>query len=274
MEQRKALPLLAALLLAVIFMAACGQSTPATPAAAALALSPSPTTIPPTGTPTAVPATETAVAPSATAVPPTSTPEPTDTATAVPPTSTPTAEPPTATPVPPTATSVPPTAVPRPTLAPTPAALLKVDWKTGIEYIPRNGTSNWCQMHNQYHNNSGADVSFQATPYSSVGSTPNAKYSGYDPIFGIANPDGFINAWRVGGWYSKMLGWPNGIPGLPPDIKAGTVSDDWTWYSVAATNGEYCRFVYVKFKGQISAAEYSAKGDLVNPNATLPAGAP
>jgi phosphatidylserine/phosphatidylglycerophosphate/cardiolipin synthase-like enzyme len=71
-----------------------------------------------------------------------------------------------------------------------------------------------------------------------------------------------------------IFGWPNGIDKLPPDpIKGGTTSDDWTWYSFAQKNGEYCRFVYVKWKGQISAAEYSPEGKLINSNATLPPGA-
>ncbi len=106
------------------------------------------------------------------------------------------------------------------------------------------------------------------------GQTPTNTYSGYGPIFGVANPDGTIKQWRVAGWYSKLFGWPNGIPGWPYDLKANTLSDDWTWYSIANRNGEYCRYVYVKYQGQVSAAEYAPKGELVNTNAKLPPGAP
>lgn len=98
---------------------------------------------------------------------------------------------------------------------------------------------------------------------------------GYDPVFGVANADGSINRWGLGGWYAKALGWSNGIEKFPPDpIQAGTTSDDWTWYSIAGLNGEYCRYVYVKWNGTINAAEYSPKGELVNAHATLPPGAP
>ena len=30
---------------------------------------------------------------------------------------------------------------------------------------------------------------------------------GYEPVFGIANPDGSLNRWALGGWYAKLLGW-------------------------------------------------------------------
>jgi hypothetical protein len=253
------------LLLVILFASACNAEPAAVPATIA------PTAVAIAATPTSPPATDTPIPPTDTLVPPTETPTmtPTQTATELP-TETPTSvRSPTATPVPPTATRKPtaaPTAVPQ---------LVTVDWKTGMEYNNRDGSSFWCQMHNQYHNNSPEDLKFQeGKTMVYPGATPPNTYSGYGPIFGVANPDGSIKQWRVAGWYSKMLGWPNGIPGWPYDIKAGTVSDDWTWYSDAQRNGEYCRYVYVKWRGQVSAAEYSPKGDIVSTNSALPPGAP
>lgn len=111
MEQRKALSMLAAMLLAVSFLAACGKPTPSVPAG--ISTSPSATIVFPSATSTSVPPTDTPAPPTDTPAPPTDTPAPTSTltststSTAVPPT--PTEEPPTATLVPPTAKRIPPT---------------------------------------------------------------------------------------------------------------------------------------------------------------------
>lgn len=281
------LPARMAPVLAFLFLSACAQSTPAAatplainPASTEIAIATAPTVSPPTDTPvtfTETPSPTETAEPTSTSTP-TAVP-PTETSTAVPPTATPV--PPTATPVPPTATRVPPTAtrVP-PTAKPKPTAVLKlftVTWKTGIQYDARDQNSFWCKLHDEYQNNASEDMPFQnketLTNYFFLGRAPKT-IDGYEPVFGIAGPDGSIVRWGLGGWYAKMLGWRNGYDEFPPSpIKAGTPSGDWTFYSNAST-GEYCRYVYVKWKGQISAAEFSGKGDLVSSNATLPPGAP
>jgi len=101
------------------------------------------------------------------------------------------------------------------------------------------------------------------------------KPNGYQPVFVIANADGTVNRWSTAGWYSKLFGWPNGIEDFPPKpIPGNTNSGDWTWYSITQNNGEYCRFAYVRWQGQVYAAEFAPDGKLVNSNATLPEGAP
>jgi hypothetical protein len=107
-----------------------------------------------------------------------------------------------------------------------------------------------------------------------IGPIASGTIDGYQPVIGIANPDGSINHWAMAGWYSSYFGWPNGITDWPPKpIPANADSGDWTWYS-NSDQGQYCRYAYVKWKGHVSAAEFSGKGDLVNANATLPPGAP
>ncbi len=241
-----------------IFSAACGSpaAAPTVSAATAVAIQP---TAAPTATDTPIPPTDTPVPPTVT---PTSTPTDTPTATYTP-TETPTNTP----------TRIPPTPTRKPTLIPTvPPAVLVVDWKTKMEYNARDGSTFWCQTHNQYHNNSTSNIPFQSVLLW-PGETPPSDYSGYGPVFGVANPDGSIKYWWMAGWYSKQFGWRNGIDGWPYDLKPG-LSDDWTWYSVAQRDVEYCRFVYVKYQGQYSVAEYAPNGDLINTHATLPPGAP
>lgn len=279
MDHKRGLRMLFVFALASTFLSACAQSTP-TAAATTVALKPAPTTttVPATDTPTSVPPTSTPVPPTETTSS-TETLAPTATLTrTAEPTSAPTDTPalPTATPVPPTATRVPPAATRKPTATAVPK-FYTVAWKTGIQYDARNPTSFWCKLHNEYQNGASEDMPFQnkdtLTKFFFTGSKIGAV-DGFEPVFGIANPDGSINRWALGGWYAKAFGWPNGIEKFPPDpIKAGTASGDWTFYSNTGAR-EYCRFAYVKWKGQISAAEFAGKGDLVNANATLPAGAP
>ncbi len=103
---------------------------------------------------------------------------------------------------------------------------------------------------------------------------PEGTTGGYQPIIGIANGDGTINHWRSAGWYAKAFGWRNGIEKMPPDaLAANAPSGDWTWYSVT-DQGQFCRYVYMKWNGQTLAAEYAPDGELVNGNAILPDGAP
>ncbi|MGE5138175.1 MAG: hypothetical protein ACM3JD_01825 [Rudaea sp.] len=266
--------------LAVVVLASCGAPTPAPTVQAAAVAAATETPTPPTETPippteTLIPPTDTPVRPTETPVPPTETPTRTPTLTSTPsltPTTTATAT------LTPTATRVPATATRKPTAKPTVAPrAFSVTWKTGIEYNNRTADSFWCQLHNEYQNNSTEDMPFQnkttLTSFFFLGK-PIATVDGYEPIFGIANPDGSINRWALGGWYAKLLGWRNGYDEFPPlPIKAGSASGDWTFYS-NVSGGEYCRYVYVKWKGQVSAAEFAGKGELINTNAKLPVGAP
>jgi hypothetical protein len=273
MNRKRALAMLIVMALAFLFLSGCAQSTSS--AATTVALNPTTTSIPPAHTPTVVPPTDTPVPPSSTPSPTdTAAPTSTSTATAIPPTNTPTPVTPTATSVPPTPTRVPATAKPKPTAVPN---IYAVTWKTGIQYDARTGSSFWCKLHDEYQNNSSEDMPFQnkesITNYFFLGRKV-IVVDGYEPVFGIAGPDGSIIRWGLGGWYAKRLGWPNGYEEFPPGpIKAGAPSGDWTFYS-DVTTGEYCRYAYVKWKGQISAAEFSGKGDLVSTKATLPPGAP
>lgn len=145
-------------------------------------------------------------------------------------------------------------------------------------YEGRNADSRWCKMHNDTQNLTTEDMQFQdLTQFwkHPIGAFPGDTSAGYQPVFGIANPDGTINRWARAGWYAKLFGWPNGIEDLPPkSVVGGSSSGDWTWYSVAQNNGEFCKFVYVRWKGQVTAAEYAPDGKLINTNATLPQGAP
>lgn len=145
-------------------------------------------------------------------------------------------------------------------------------------YEGRNADSRWCKMHNETQNLTGEDMQFQdleALLKHAIGPFPDSKTDGYQPVFGIANADGSINRWWRAGWYAKIFGWPNGIEDLPPKpVVGGASSGDWTWYSVVQNNGEYCRYVYTRWKGQVSVGEYAPDGKLINANATLPPGAP
>jgi hypothetical protein len=283
-----------AIVLAVTLLGVTACSAPAaqvTPAAQVVAVSsPAPTLVSPTDLPTAttVPPTNTSTAtatrlsPTNTPIPPTKTPLPTSTSTLTP-TDTPT-EPPT-----PTFTStLTPTLKPKPTVAATrkptakPAAAksFAVTWNSNVEYNGRTADSFWCQFHNQYQNLTAQEMPFQTFTDDKLGNVilltfdANKAKGGYQPVIGIANADGTINRWRLGGWYAKAFGWRNGIEQFPPGpLAANAPSDDWTWYSVSQA-GEYCKYVYVKWNGQTSAAEFAPDGKLVNPNATLPAGAP
>lgn len=240
-----------------LFLTACGGATPP-PAAVAVAATATP--VPPTDTP--LPPTPTEVPPTATVVPPT--------ATAVPPTATPVPPTPTSTPVPPTAT---PTRVP-PTFTPIPR-YFTVSWKK-VEYNPRTGGSFWCQFHNQYQN-----LTSEPMPFNKRDTVMNYFFDtgvvgvvdGYEPVIGIANGDGSISKWALAGWYAREFGWPNGMEPFPPNALNPGLSDDWTWYSVSR-GGQYCRFAYVKWKGQISGVEFSPQGDVINTNAKIPADAP
>lgn len=237
---------------------------------------PTATLVPPTDTATIAPptATETIVLPTATTIPPTAT------ETSAPPTATETSLPPTATAVPPAATTAPTTVPPTraPTKPPVAANPFSVTWKTNVEYNNKDASSNWCQLHNETMNLTSEDMLFQdpATFFKApAGPLGDLKPDGYQPVFGIANADGTLNRWSSAGWYAKMFGWRNGIEDFPPKpVIGGTSSGDWTWYSVVQLNGEYCRFVYVRWKGQVLAAEYAPDGKLINVNATLPPGAP
>ncbi len=289
-----------ALALVLLSLGACNASAPV-PTVVAVIVTPSAVPAAPTAAPTAMPMpTSTGEPPvrlSGTSVPPAS-PTETDTPTVIPPTATNTpthvASPTTMTckicemtkaasrltSAPTTPTPIPPTAKPKPALAPTAVAkLFSVDWKTGMEYIPQSATRNACQMHNQYRNNSQEEMPFQNKDtllkfFFTTGEL--GPVEGYEPIFGLANPDGSMSQWKLAGWYARAFGWSNGIAEFPPQaLNAGAASDDWTWYSIHNKEaGQWCRYVYVKWKGQISAAEYSAKGDLINTNAKLPPGAP
>ncbi len=272
MNRANSLRFLICLCFVVLLASACSQVTPTSVPPTAVALAPTATSIPAieppaTATNTVLP-TDTATATLAPTDTATSASAPTDTATA-----TNTLVPPSATRVPLVPTRVPVTLAPRPTLAPTLPPItnnLQVDWRSGIEYLARDGSSRWCQMHNAVQNNTSAEVVFQQGNFTPPGVPPPATYSGYDPVFGIANPDGSLKQWRVGGWYSKLFGWPNGIPGYPAPVPAGQNSGDWTWYSVAQNNGEYCRYVYVQSQGKKYGAEYNAQGQLINRNVTIP----
>lgn len=247
------------------------------------------TAVPPTATKAIIPPTD-APPPSATLVPPTTTATsspptatdipPTATETSAPPTATETSLPPTATAVPPAATTA-PTAIPptrAPTKPPVPANVFSVAWKTDMGYEGRDAETRWCQMHNETLNLTGEEMSFQNPETllkKPMGVLIDLKTDGFQPVFAIANADGTINRWSAAGWYAKMFGWPNGIEDFPPKpVVGGASSGDWTWYSVVQNNGEFCRFVYVRWKGQALAAEYAPDGKLINVNATLPPGAP
>lgn len=147
-------------------------------------------------------------------------------------------------------------------------------------YEGRDATSRWCQIHNETQNLTAEGLPFQqfADEGKKIVSlfTYDPKYAqgGFQPIFGVANADGSINRWTLAGWYAKAFGWPNGIEEFPPSGVAGNATTgDWTWYSIAR-EGQFCKYVYVKWKGQTSVAEYSPDGKLINANATLPPGAP
>lgn len=149
-----------------------------------------------------------------------------------------------------------------------------------MSYEGRTADSFWCQFHNQYQNNTAQEMPFQEFKDQSDGRVillsfdPTLVTGGFQPIIGIANADGTINRWVLAGWYAKIFGWSNGIEEFPPrPLGANAPSGDWTWYNVSRP-GEFCKFAYVKWKGQISAAEYAPDGKLVNTNATLPPGAP
>lgn len=291
MKTRIILCALVFLILALATACAAPAQAPSTPVpqvAAANTVAPSPTA-------TAVPATATNVPPTPTQVPPSATNTATQTATSTPtrtatntntptvtasPTSTATLTPP-----PPTATKIPPTAtrkatVIKPTNTPKPSTkVFSVTWNTNMGYEPRDGSSSWCKFHNQYVNNTSEEMPFQSFAEGSnkfilLTFDPTLTKGGYQPIIGIANPDGSINRWRLGGWYAKLLGWPNGIEQFPPGpLPANGPSDDWTWYSVSGP-GEFCKYAYVRWKGQVSAVEFAPDGTIVNRNAALPAGAP
>lgn len=145
-------------------------------------------------------------------------------------------------------------------------------------YEGRDAETRWCQMHNETLNLTGEEMSFQNPETllkKPMGVLIDLKTDGFQPVFAIANADGTINRWSAAGWYAKMFGWPNGIEDFPPKpVVGGASSGDWTWYSVVQNNGEFCRFVYVRWKGQALAAEYAPDGKLINVNATLPPGAP
>lgn len=276
--------------LALLLLGACSAPPPTATAVppTAVSIQPTATTVPPTAT-----ATATSLPPTAKSLPPTATNTsvpPTATNTAVPPTrtNTPTTIPPTATATatsrPPTATKVPATATRKPTLQPTAkpvaAGAFTVTWKTGIEYLSRDATSFWCQTHNQFQNQTDAAMPFQDFKDESkklihlLTLNPTDSLGGYQPVVGIYNGDGTLNHWQSAGWYAKAFGWRNGIEQFPPDpLAARADSGDWTWYGVPE-QGQYCRYVYMRWKGQVSAAEYSPDGKLINTNATLPAGAP
>jgi hypothetical protein len=147
-----------------------------------------------------------------------------------------------------------------------------------MSYEPRNAESNWCKMHNEAQNLTGEEMLFQNLEtflQAPVGPLGDLKSDGYQPVFVIANADGSINRFSAAGWYARAFGWSNGIVEFPPNpVLGGANSGDWTWYSNVQTNGEYCRFVYVRWKGQVQAAEYAPDGKLVNTNAALPPGAP
>jgi len=287
---------LSLIVLTVFVVAACNSTTPPIyiPTVAAV----EPTALPPTiaVVPTVVAAAPTALPPLATETLalPTDAPTPTDTMTAVPtdvpPDTATEAAPPTVTltftPVPPTATKVAPaptrkpTVVP-PTAAPKPSAnAFTVNWKSGFEYLPRDATSSWCQMHDEFQNLTDKEMPFQQYDDDAKKLThlltlnPEGTVGGYQPIVGIANADGSINHWQSAGWYAKAFGWRNGIEKMPPDgLAAGAPSGDWTWYGVT-DQGQFCRFVYMKWDGQTTAAEYAPDGKLTDGNATLPPGAP
>ncbi len=147
-------------------------------------------------------------------------------------------------------------------------------------YEGRDANSQWCQIHNETQNLTAEEMLFQTFEQQNLAPvllrTYNATLArgGYQPIFGIANADGSINRWMLAGWYAKAFGWPNGIEQFPPNgVAGGASSGDWTWYSVARA-GEFCKFVYVRWKGQRSVSEYAPDGKLINTNATLPSGAP
>lgn len=237
---------------------------------------PTATFVPPTATETVAPptATETTEPPTATSVPTTAT------ETLPPPTATETTEPPTATVVPPTATAAPTvvSATRAPTKPPAPANAFSVMWKTDMGYEGRDAETRWCQMHNETQNLTGEDMHFQdlgTLLKKPMGALIDLKTDGFQPVIAIANADGTINRWSAAGWYAKMFGWPNGIEDFPPKpVVGGASSGDWTWYSVVQNNGEFCRFAYVRWKGQVLAAEFAPDGKLINTNATLPDGAP
>lgn len=174
-------------------------------------------------------------------------------------------------------TTAPPTARPAPTKAPQAAAPFNVSWNKGFEYLARDGNSFWCQMHNQVQNLTDQEMPFQSPDVKIVDLltlNPVGPLGGFQPIVGIANGDGTIAKWQLAGWYAKAFGWRNGIEEFPPHgIAAKGDSGDWTWYGVNQA-GQYCKYVYVKWNGHTVAAEFSPQGELVNPNAALPAGAP
>ncbi len=227
---------------------------------------PTATAIPPTDTPTKIPPTNTAMPTATHTATATATPIPTDTPT-----------------LPPTATAKPTQkpATKAPTKPPAPAKAFSVTWNTNVGYEGRNATSFWCKFHNQYQNLSAQEFPFQGfgadaqdTRVRLLTFDPKLAQGGYQPVIGIANPDGTINRWRLAGWYAKALGWPNGIEPFPPNpLAANAPSDDWTWYSVS-NQGEYCKYAYVKWQGQTSAVEFAPDGTIVNTNATLPPDAP